>query len=62
MYNEGSSKAVFAILLAIVIVVVAANWRACLFYLKMVLQIALFYLQPILEKWGIHLPSFGHSA
>lgn len=60
MYTQGTSKALWAILGAILLVMILAKWQTCLFLLKMLFQLILDYLQPFLEKWGIHLPPSSH--
>jgi|HubBroStandDraft_1064217.scaffolds.fasta_scaffold410041_2 hypothetical protein len=60
MYSEGSSKAIFAIFFAVLVVVIAANWHTTLFLLQFLGQLIYIHLQPLLERVGIHLPSPTH--
>lgn len=55
MYSEGTSKALLALFLAVVVVVIAANWHATLFLLQFLWQLLAIHLQPLLERVGIHL-------
>ena len=49
-YSEGSGKAMLAIFIAIILVVVAVYWQNVLFILKAIWDLIVLNLQPLLQK------------